>query len=98
MRHGKKKEKRKRRSLLQVRPHNQTHKSALLHSVRNILDKPQRTKPYPEFVKVKVSGPEGLVGQVVDVLKERFIAVSSLPQQNREDRGIHVYVVIKGPR
>jgi len=96
VRHGKKKE--KKRSLLQIRPHNQANKSAVLRRVRNLLDKPQRTKPYPEFVKVKVSGPEGLVGQVVDILKEHFVAVSSLPQKNREDRGVHVYVVIKGPR
>jgi len=98
MKHAsKRKEKRKRRSLLQVRPRNEAHKSAVLHRVRNILDKPQR-KPYPEFVRVKVSGPEGLVGQVVDVLKEHFIAVSSLPQKNREDRGVHIYVIIKAPR
>jgi len=90
--------KRKEKSLLQILPHNQAHKSAVLHRVRNILDKPERTKPYPEFVRVKVSGPEGLVGQVVDILKENFIAVSSLPQKNREDRGIHIYLIIKGPR
>jgi len=60
--------------------------------------KPGINKPYPEFVKVKASGPPGLVQQVVDVLKEHFIAVSSLPQKNREDRGIHVYLIIKGPR
>ena len=60
--------------------------------------KPVINKPYPEFVRVKASGPPGLVQQVVDVLKENFIAVTSLPQKNREDRGVHVYLIIKGPR
>jgi len=55
-------------------------------------------KPYPKLVKAKIQGPPGLVGQVVDVLKENFISASSVPKRNREDRGIHVYVIIKGPR
>lgn len=57
-----------------------------------------RGKPYPEFVKAKIQGPPGLVGQVVDILRENFISANSVPKRNREDRGVHVYVIIKGPR
>ncbi len=55
-------------------------------------------KPYPEFVKAKIQGPPGLVGQVLEILKEHFISANSVPKRNREDRGVHVYVIIKGPR